>query len=227
LWRDFPSRLAAATGARVVAYSRYGYGRSDRLSEPRAVDYMHQEALRSLPEVRERLGIVDPVLIGHSDGASIAAIHAGAARWPVRGLVLMAPHVFVEEVSVASIEEARAAYRTTDLPRRLGRHHEHVDEAFYGWNDVWLHPDFRAWNIEEYLPGIACPTLLIQGEGDEYGTIAQLDAIRRQVTTRVEQMLLPNCGHSPFREQPEATLDAIARFVDELARGVPGSEANA
>jgi pimeloyl-ACP methyl ester carboxylesterase len=215
-WRGFPARLAAATGARTIVYSRYGYGRSDRLAAPRAVDYMHREALDSLPELLERLSVEAPVLAGHSDGASIALIHAGAGRWRVRGLVLMAPHVFVEDASLAGIEAARTAYRTTDLPRRLARHHEHVDEAFRGWNDIWLSPEFRAWNIEEYLSGVACPTLLIQGEGDEYGTIAQLDAIRRQAAGPVEQVLLPDCGHSPFRDRPQPTLDAIVRFVDRL-----------
>src|SRR5712691_4848017 len=162
LWRDFPARLAAATGSATLAYSRLGYGRSDALSAPRRVDYMHEEALETLPALREALAIADPILVGHSDGASIALIHAGAGRWPVRGLILEAPHVFVEDVTVASIAAAKEAYRTTDLRTRLARYHGDVDGAFRGWNDIWLDPAFRAWNIEASLPNIECPTLVIQ-----------------------------------------------------------------
>jgi pimeloyl-ACP methyl ester carboxylesterase len=221
MWRDFPQALATRTGCAVVAYSRHGHGGSAPLAGPRAVGYMHDEALVALPELLTGLGIERPVLIGHSDGASIAAIFAGAPgiepRLKPRGLVLMAPHVFVEDLTVASIAAVKRAYETTDLPRRLGRHHADADRTFYGWNDIWLHPEFRAWNIEEYLPGILCPVLLIQGEEDEYGTPAQLAAIRRGVTgAPVEEVLLPACGHSPHRDQPAATLDAIAGFLARL-----------
>jgi pimeloyl-ACP methyl ester carboxylesterase len=213
LWRDFPDRVAAATGCGALVYSRYGYGQSDRLEGPRAVDYMHREALDSLPEVLAGRGIESPILVGHSDGASIALIHAGAGSWPVRALVLEAPHVFVEEVTVASIAEAKTAYATTDLPRRLGRYHADVDTTFRGWNDIWLDPDFRAWNIAEVLPSIRCPIQLIQGEDDEYGTFAQIDAIAAGAGGPVETVKLPRCRHSPHRDQPEATLAAMRRFI--------------
>jgi pimeloyl-ACP methyl ester carboxylesterase len=219
LWRDFPARLAAATGCATLVYSRLGYGGSDRLERPRAVRYMHDEALVTLPAVLDALGIIDPILVGHSDGASIALIHAGARRRRVRGLILEAPHVFVEDVTVASIADAKVAWAETDLRRRLGRYHADVDGAFTGWNDIWLHPDFRAWNIEEYLPGVACPVMVVQGADDEYGTSAQLAAIENGVKGPVECLLLPNCKHSPHRDQPEATLAAMTRFVQAYRSG--------
>ena len=212
-WRDSPSRLAQATGCATLVYSRLGYGRSDALTEVRRVDYMHVEALETLPALREALAIADPVLVGHSDGASIALVHAGARRWPVRGLILEAPHVFVEDVTVASIAAAKQAYRTTDLRARLARYHRDVDGAFRGWNDIWLDPEFRAWNIEDCLPAVTSPVLVIQGEDDEYGTKVQLDAIAARVAGPVETLLLKDCKHSPHRDQPDATLAAMARFV--------------
>jgi pimeloyl-ACP methyl ester carboxylesterase len=216
MWRDFPAKLARATGCPAVVYSRYGYGRSDPLAGPRGVDYMHREALDTLPDLRTQLGLDDAMLVGHSDGASIALIHAGCRRWPVRGVVLEAPHVFVEDVSIASIAAARTGYETTDLRRRLARYHGDVDSAFRGWNDIWLHPDFRAWNIEEYLPGVRCPVLAIQGADDEYGTLAQLDAIERRVAGRFERLVLSGCKHSPHRDQEQATLEAMARFIARI-----------
>ena len=215
MWRDFPAKLARATGCPAVVYSRYGYGRSDPLAGPRGVDYMHREALDTLPNLRTQLGLDDAMLVGHSDGASIALIHAGCRRWPVRGVVLEAPHVFVEDVSIASIAAARTGYET-ELRRRLARYHGDVDSAFRGWNDIWLHPDFRAWNIEEYLPGVRCPVLAIQGADDEYGTLAQIDAIERGVATRFERLVLPECKHSPHRDQEQATLEAMARFIARI-----------
>jgi pimeloyl-ACP methyl ester carboxylesterase len=216
LWRDFPAKLAQATGCPAVVYSRYGYGRSDPLGGPRGVDYMHREALATLPELRTALGLDEVILVGHSDGASIALIHAGSGRWPVRGIVLEAPHVFVEDVSIASIEAARIAYDTTDLRDRLARYHADVDSAFRGWNDIWLDPDFRAWNIEDVLPGVRCPVLAIQGADDEYGTLAQIDAIERGVAGRFERLVLPDCKHSPHRDQEQAALAAMARFVAQV-----------
>src|SRR5690349_675512 len=150
MWRDFPQAAAAATGCATVVYSRYGYGQSEALREPRAVDYMHVEALEALPELRERLEISSPVLVGHSDGGSIALIHA-ATRDDLRGLVVLAPHVFVEEISIKSIAEAGTAFRSGDLAQKLGRYHADAAKTFWGWNDIWLHPDFRTWNIEQYL----------------------------------------------------------------------------
>ena len=217
MWRDFPGRLAHATGCNTIVYSRYGYGASDPLGAPHAVRYMHDEALVVLPELLDRLDVDAPILVGHSDGASIALIHAGAGGRPVRAVVAMAPHVFVEDVSIRSIEAAKAAYATTDLRQRLSRHHADVDSAFRGWNDIWLHPDFLAWNIEEYLPAIDCPVLVIQGEDDEYGTMAQVHAIERAVRD-VDVLMLADCRHSPHRDQPDAVLEAITRFVDRVVR---------
>lgn len=218
LWKSFPDQLAETSGCSVLAYSRYGYGKSDRLAEARGVHYMHREALEILPEILNALSIRDPVLIGHSDGASIALIHAGSGRSSARGLVLMAPHVFVEEITVASIAQAKVAFATTDLPTKLGRYHDDAVSTFQGWNDIWLSPDFRAWNIEEYLPAIAVPIVLIQGEDDQYGTLAQVEAIARQVKGPVETVVLPDCAHSPHVDQNEATLKAIGGFVRRLAK---------
>ena len=216
LWRDFPARLAARTGAAALVYSRRGYGRSDRLDGPRRVDYMHEEALSVLPALLGALGISDPILIGHSDGASIALIHTGSGRWPVRALVLEAPHVFVEDVTIASIEQAKAIYRVSDLGRRLARYHDDPDHAFWGWNDIWLDPAFRSWNIEAHLPGVRCPVLAIQGADDEYGTLAQLDAIERGVSGPFERLVLADCKHSPHRDQPALTLAAMAEFIERI-----------
>jgi pimeloyl-ACP methyl ester carboxylesterase len=214
-WRDFPARLAARTGCGVLAYSRYGYGNSDRLAEKRPVDYMHHEAEVVLPSLLAQTAIQQPVLLGHSDGASIALVFAGRYPTALRALILEAPHVFVEELSVTSIAEARAAYLNTDLPGKLARYHAHADDTFWGWNDIWLDPRFRSWNIEEYLAAIRCPVLLIQGEDDQYGTTRQLEAIKARVPS-AEVLLLPHCGHAPHRDQPEATLERMANFIASL-----------
>jgi pimeloyl-ACP methyl ester carboxylesterase len=213
MWRDFPAKLAARTGCPAVVYSRYGYGRSDPIAAPHEPRYMHDEALITLPELRRALGLDDVILVGHSDGASIALIHAGAGRWPVRALVLEAPHVFVEEVSIRSIAAAREAYATTDLRQRLARYHADVDSAFRGWNDIWLDPRFRAWTIEEYLPGVRCPVLAIQGADDEYGTLAQLDAIERGIAGPIEKLVPAKCRHSPHRDQEATVLAAMSAFI--------------
>jgi pimeloyl-ACP methyl ester carboxylesterase len=215
LWRDFPAQIVERTGCSAVVYSRYGYGKSDVLLEARNVRFMHDEALLVLPELLEKLSIRELVLIGHSDGGSIAIIYAGAGN-PVRGLVLMAPHVFGEEWGLKSIREAKAAFETTDLPEKLGRHHIDAAKTFWGWNDVWLLPEFRNWNIEEYLPGIKCPVLAIQGFEDQYGTMAQLDAIAAQTGGSVETLRLQNCRHSPHRGQPEAVMEAISVFLSAV-----------
>ena len=217
-WRDFPQALAAATGSLVFAYSRAGYGRSSPVPLPRPLSYMHDEARDVLPGVIEAAGFSHAVLVGHSDGASIAAIYAGSlARPDLAGLVLMAPHFFVEDVSVESIAEARRAYEIDDLRQRLKRHHgDNVDVAFCGWNGAWLDPQFRQWNITEYLPHIRVPSLLIQGEDDRYGTLAQIDAGQRLIAGSVERLVLAACGHSPQRDQPEKTVAAIAHFVEGL-----------
>lgn len=212
MWRDFPQRAAALTGCEVIVHSRFGYGRSDALDAPREVGYMHHEAHQALPEFLAAIGVREPLLVGHSDGASIALLYAGA-KHPARGLVLLAPHVFVEDLSISGIEAAKAAYESSDLPKRLGRHHADVDATFWGWNRIWLAPEFRAWNIEAYLPAVSCPVMVIQGVDDEYGTMAQLEAIQRQVGGPCELVKLEKCGHSPHRDQPEATLAALERFV--------------
>jgi pimeloyl-ACP methyl ester carboxylesterase len=217
MWKDFPQKLAAATGCAVLVYSRYGYGGSERLAESRGVDYMHREALDSLPEVLATLGIAEPVLIGHSDGGSIALIYAGAGKTPKpRGLVLMAPHVFVEQLTVDSIAKAKQVYASTDLGEKLGRYHDDPDATFWGWNDIWLLPDFFHWNIEEYLPKVACPVMVIQGADDEYGTLKQVEAIETQVAGPCERVVLADCKHSPHRDREAATLDAVMRFLDAL-----------
>jgi pimeloyl-ACP methyl ester carboxylesterase len=216
MWKDFPEQLAKETGCGVVAYSRYGHGKSQRLGEKRLAEFMHREGTVVLPALLASLEIARPILLGHSDGASICLIYAAASPASPRALILEAPHVFVEELTVASIAKIRIVYRTTNLPERLGRYHDHVEEAFWGWNDIWLDPAFRDWNIEESLSAIACPTLVIQGEDDEYGTLAQVEAIRRRVPN-AQSLVLRDCGHSPHRDQPAATLKAITHFVQKLA----------
>lgn len=211
-WRDFPARIVAATGLPAIVYARYGHGQSDVLQQPHGVDFMHREALESLPEFLREMGIARPILIGHSDGASIALIYAGAGH-PLQGLVVMAPHVFVEDISIESIVAAKQAFETTDLPQKLARHHRDAGETFYGWNGVWLTPAFRSWNIEGFLPAIKCPLLAIQGHDDEYGSMAQVDAIARQAGGPVEVLKLEQCGHSPQKDQPEIVARAIVEFV--------------
>jgi pimeloyl-ACP methyl ester carboxylesterase len=216
MWKDFPERIAEATGCGVLVYSRYGHGKSDRLAEKRSVEFMHHEAKVVLPELLSQMSIQHPILLGHSDGGSIALIYAGT--WPgrVRGLVLEAPHVFVEDFGLRSTVAIRNVYESTELRAKLARHHDHVDETFYGWNDIWLDPQFREWNIEKYLDAITCPTLVIQGADDEYGTVAHVEAIRRRVPG-AQTLILPHCGHSPHRDQPELTLDTVSKFVGSIS----------
>lgn len=215
LWQGFPGRVAAATRCGAVVYSRYGYGRSDPLTARRSVQFMHEEALEVLPELLDELGVAAPVLFGHSDGASIALIHAGSRCRPVAGVIALAPHVFVEDVTIRSIEAARRAYETTELRAKLGRYHADPDSAFRGWNDVWLDPEFRAWNIEPYLATVEVPVLAIQGVDDEYGTLEQIDRIAQQVAD-VEVLTLSGCRHSPHRDQPGAVIESVTRFIDRL-----------
>ncbi|HWM86055.1 MAG TPA: alpha/beta hydrolase [Kofleriaceae bacterium] len=215
-WRDVPAELARITGCGALVYSRAGYGASDPVAPPRPLRYMHDEA-ELLPAVLDAAGVRRAILIGHSDGASIAILHAGSAPAGLLGLVLEAPHVFVEEISVASIAAARDAYQGGDLRERLARHHRDVDGAFWGWNRAWLDPGFRAWNIEDCLPRIRVPILAIQGIDDPYGTLAQIDAVERGAPGPTERLILPDCGHAPHRDQRAATLEAIARFVRTAA----------
>ncbi len=214
MWRDFPAQLAERTGYGVLVYSRPGYGKSDPVPLPRPLTYMHDEAFQVLPAILDQAKIKNAILLGHSDGASISTIYAGGRRDPrVRALVLMAPHFFCEDISVRSIAAAKEAYETTDLRARLARYHgDNVDVAFWGWNQAWLHPDFRRWNIGEFLPGLRVPILIIQGREDQYGTAAQIDLARSKTASPVEVLHLEDCRHSPQADQPEETLQAIAGF---------------
>lgn len=214
LWKDFPQRLSRLTGCGVLVYSRAGYGTSDPVPLPRPLTYMHEEARRVLPRILDAANIQRAILVGHSDGASIALINAAAIPDPrVRGLVLMAPHVFTEPMCLDSIRGAREAFQAGKLREGLARYHRNVDVAFKGWNDAWLDPDFEAWNLEGFIPGLRCPSLLIQGRQDQYGTHKQLDAIRADCGGPCQVTWLDNCGHSPHRDQPDATLTAIGDFV--------------
>lgn len=218
MWKDFPARMCAEHGLRGLVYSRYGYGLSTpkRPGERWPVDFMHQQAHEVLPALLTQLGIERPWLFGHSDGGSIALLYA--SRFPERtaGVVAVAPHIVVEEVSIASIEQARVAYETTDLRQRLARYHADPDSAFRGWNDVWLDPAFRAWNIERELDAITCPVLAVQGEDDEYGTLEQIHGIARRLP-KTRLLILPKCGHSPHRDQPERLAAEAGRFIHEAA----------
>jgi pimeloyl-ACP methyl ester carboxylesterase len=214
-WKNCPTQLAEETGADVVVYSRYGHGASDALKEPRPVSYMHHEAQVVLPEILRQAGIEHPVLFGHSDGASIAIIYAGSFPDSPAGLILEAPHVFVEDISVSSIAQVREAYKQTDLPERLQRHHANADSLFWGWNNIWLDPDFREWNIESFLDLIRCPVLVLQGAQDEYGTTKQVERIQRRIPL-VSAIILEDCRHAPHRDQRAATLSAICQFLRTL-----------
>ncbi len=213
LWKDFPRQVAAATACNALVYSRIGYGQSSPLTGPRDLAFMHHEALTVLPLILEALEIDDPILFGHSDGASIALIHAGSAGRPVQGVVVMAPHVMVEPLSIRSIAAVKRSYETTDLREKLRRYHADPEGAFRGWCDIWLDARFIDWNIEEHVRNIHCPILAIQGLDDEYGTMAQIDRIDRLVPN-TELLKLSACGHSPHRDQPHAVIAAARRHVE-------------
>jgi pimeloyl-ACP methyl ester carboxylesterase len=229
LWGDFPDQLQAATGAGVLVYSRAGYGASSPVALPRPLDYMHIEALEVLPKLLEAIGFRRGLLVGHSDGASIAAIYAGGSGdHRIRGLALIAPHFVVEDISVASIAEIKRAYQTTDLRTKLARWHKDVDNAFDGWNDAWLDPKFRNWDISEYLAYIRVPVAIVQGAADQYGTIRQIEIAQEECYCPVDVTMIPGAGHSPHREAPGATLDVIAEFAERILRvheGLPGRAA--
>jgi pimeloyl-ACP methyl ester carboxylesterase len=218
VWKDFPALLAQSTGRRVMAYSRFGHGLSSPPSQPATTRFMHDEA-RLLPEVLDAASVGRAILFGHSDGGSIALIFAAAHRNRVEALILEAPHVFVESVSLASIENQVAAYHAADgkLRRRLAKHHRDPDTTFYGWSKVWLDPGFKQWNIEDCLPRITCPVLLIQGLEDQYGTLEQILAIERQVGGQTRRIVLSGCGHSPHRDAPARVLSEVTTFVQRLA----------
>lgn len=218
LWRDFPQRLAEATGLGVLVTSRFGYGGSASAPLPRPLSYMHDEALDILPKILDQAGVKRAILIGHSDGGSIATIYAGSVQdFRIRGLVLIAPHFVVEDVSIRSIAKAREAFEHGDLRERLMRHHgDNVDVAFRGWNDAWLDPDFRAWRIDESIAYIRVPILILQGEDDEYGTAEQIEIAKAEAYCPVEAMLIPKAGHAPHLDAPDIVRDAIADFSTRL-----------
>jgi pimeloyl-ACP methyl ester carboxylesterase len=214
LWNDFPERLAAATSAGVFVYSRVGYGKSSIVTLPRPLSYMHDEARETLPRLLDAIGFRRGLLVGHSDGASIATIYAGSHQdHRVGGLVLIAPHFFTEDSGIASIAEAKKAYEIGDLRTRLSRWHADVDNAFKGWNGAWLDPEFRKWDITEFLAYIRVPVLIVQGEDDQYGTVKQIQVAQDECYCPVEVALLPGARHSPQREAPEPTLKVISDFV--------------
>jgi len=219
LWRDFPEQLVEGTGLGVFVYSRAGYGGSNPITLPRPLDYMTLEACQVLPQVLDTVGVQRCVLLGHSDGASIAAIHGGSVQDArVRGLILMAPHFFTEPAGLAAIREARDAYDSGDLKSRLARYHAQVDVAFRGWNDAWLAPGFVEWNIEDVIDYIRVPVLAIQGEDDQYGSIAQIDALEHRLYSPLERHVLAACRHSPHLEQNAQTLVLISDFIMRLQR---------
>jgi pimeloyl-ACP methyl ester carboxylesterase len=228
LWGDFPEKLQAATGAGVFVYSRAGYGGSSPVELPRPLDYMHREALDVLPKLLEAIGFRRGILVGHSDGASIAAIYVGGIQdHRVRAIALIAPHFVVEDISVASIAEIKTSYETTELRAKLARWHKDVDNAFYGWNGAWLDPKFRAWDISEYLAYIRVPVAIIQGADDRYGTMRQVEMAQEECYCPVDVTLLNGAGHSPHREAPGATLNAISDFADAVLHTHEGSRGRA
>lgn len=218
LWRDFPDQLADELSCRVLSYSRYGYGRSAPCALPRPTRYMHDEGLHVLPELLAALGVRRHILVGHSDGGSIALINAGAAaREGLIGMVTMAAHIFNEPINTVAINQAQKAFNSGKLRDALRKYHgENTDCAFRGWSEAWLSDGFQSWNLEEFLPGVRVPSLIMQGEDDEYGTSAQVNGIMDGLTGDKEALMLPACGHSPHRDQPEMTLGAIRRFAEPL-----------
>lgn len=222
MWRDFPQQLTQALGWRGLVYSRPAYGRSSpKLPDTRwRPDFMHRQAQEVLPQVLAALGLADarPWLFGHSDGGSIALLHAAAFPDRVAGLVVCAPHLFVEALTVASIEQAREAYARTDLREKLAKYHDDPDSAFRGWNDIWLDPDFLAWNIEDEVATVRCPVLAVQGQDDQYGTMAQIERIAERLPAgQVELLKLDACGHSPHRDQPKVLIDRVVDFMHRRA----------
>jgi pimeloyl-ACP methyl ester carboxylesterase len=219
LWGDFPDKLAVATGMTVLAYSRAGYGASSPVALPRPLSYMHDEANNVLPPLLDAIGFQRGLLLGHSDGASIAAIYAGSRQdHRVRGLTLIAPHFIVEDVGLAAIRDAKTAYESGDLKTRLTRWHRNVDVAFYGWNGAWLDPGFRTWDISEALAYVRVPILVVQGENDQYGTIRQVEIAQEECYCPVEIAMIAGAGHNPPRDRPEVTLNAIAGFANRVLK---------
>jgi pimeloyl-ACP methyl ester carboxylesterase len=222
LWGDFPDKLQQATGAGVFVYSRAGYGQSSPVKLPRPLTYMHDEARETLPALLDAIGFRDGLLMGHSDGASIAAIYGGSHQdHRLRALVLIAPHFFTEDEGIASIVEAKQAYETTDLRTKLARWHKDPDNTFRGWNGAWLDPGFRKWHLTEELAYIRVPILIVQGQDDQYGTVKQIEYAKQECYCPVEVALLPGVKHSPQREAPEVTLKIVADFANHVLEYEP------
>ncbi|MBH68213.1 MAG: alpha/beta hydrolase [Rhodospirillaceae bacterium] len=215
-WKNFPDLVHYKTGCAVLAYSRHGYGNSSFVKTAFDICYMHQEALEVLPKLLDDLEITNPILYGHSDGASIALIHTGGLKRVVRAIILEAPHVFVESISINGIKEAKKAFENGPLKSSLAKHHADPDSTFANWSNAWLNPDFLNWNIESYLEHIKCPTLLIQGRNDAYGTLRQIDAIETGVRGICAKIVLDDTGHSPYREATEAVLSTVNNFILKL-----------
>jgi len=217
LWRDFPARLSQHTGCGVFVYSREGYGSSDSVTLPRPLDYMTRHALEYLPAILDAINSKKVVLLGHSDGASIASVYAGSANdHRIRALILLAPHYFAEQESLSSIAEAKEAYLKAELRARLSVYHTNVDNAFYGWCDAWLHPDFAQWSIVDNLDYIRVPVLAMQGRQDQYGTLAQIEVIEERCYAPVELVVIEDCKHSPHLEQSEQVLKLAVSFVERI-----------
>ena len=216
-WRDFPARLSEVTGCGALVFSRAGHGQSDPPAGPRSVRYLHEEALDVLPAVLEAVSVVRPVLFGHSDGATIALLYAAAHPDAVLGAIVEAPHVNVEEEALAGIRRTVEAYEAGALREKLKRHHgDGTDALFRAWSGIWLSPAFRGWNIEDRLASITCPVLVVHGEDDEYGTLAQVESVLSHVKGPAHSLVLPRCGHAPHAEKPDEVLAAAATFVREV-----------
>ena len=217
LWRDFPQKLASETGFGVFVYSRAGHGKSDSCELPRPVDYMSVEAEQILPQVLDQIGFQRGVLLGHSDGASIASIYTGFRQdHRVRGLILIAPHFFTEDTGLEEIAQIRDEYETTDLRARMGKYHRDPDNAFRGWNDAWLDPEFKEWNIADAIDYFRIPVLAIQGTNDPYGTLAQIEEIEQRIYSPLDTEIIDGCEHAPHIEEPARTLSSIASYLERL-----------
>lgn len=215
LWRDLPRKLSNLINCSVFVYSRHGYGQSDFINSKFNAKYMHKEALNILPKILNHFDISNPILYGHSDGASIALIHASSADTGIMGLILEAPHVFVEEISLNGLKDAKKAFEQGGLKAGLAKHHREPEMIFRCWNNIWLSPEFLTWNIVSCLSNIQCPALLIQGETVAYGTLSQLDTIEKNVSGICKKKILPNTGHSPHRENPKLVLRSIQQFISK------------
>lgn len=217
LWKDFPQEVARAAGSPALVYSRRGYGRSDPLDSPRTPRFLYDEATITLPLLLEELGVEHPILIGHSDGASIALIYAGASPG-AQGVVAMAPHVFVEPETQSAARALEESFLSGDMAEKMSRYHRDPAATFYGWFDIWRSPEFRDWNIEDVLGKITCPVLVIQGADDEYGTVAQVEAVESGIPGPVQRLWLEGCGHSPYRDRPDEVRSVIVGFVTRVGR---------